>query len=672
MSGVSGLVGAALTGLEASQQALQVTGNNIANVGTAGYSREQAVQTTAMSTLVGGLYLGNGTDIASVTRSYNSYIQSQVWSTTSVASGASTYDSQLQPIVQLLAGSGTGMSTAINQFFSSGIAQVAANPSDAASRQAMLGQADQLAQTVQSTAQQLQQAAQGVNQQLGQSVDMINTLSSQIAQVNNQIAIQSSTGAAPNTLLDQRVQLINQLSGQVGVTVLQQGNAFNVYAGNGQALVVGNQAFQLTLKNNPFDPTQSEVAYSGTGAIISQNLSGGAIGGLLNLRNQVLTPAQDQLGLIADGLASAMNQQQTLGLTPGGTSGSAMFSVGQPLVLANTSNADYAASGSSALSASIVATSGLTGADYRAQWDGAQWTVTNLNTGGVVSSGATSGSISFDGVQLTLPASGSVASGDSFEIQPTRAGALDFKSLLSNPNAIAAAAPYVSSQGQLVSGALVDTNLGNLTLSAGSYSSGSAGIGVVLSGAIASPPSSLQITLTSGAASGSVGFVVTSGAGSVLGSGSVSLGGSGTVIGIAYPGTPAGSNGYWSVDLSGSVAVSGDAFTLQPGGSGNGANAQAMAALQTAKTLAGGTASLQDVYAQLASQVATQGAQSQTALSAATALATQANASQQSASGVNLDQEATNLIQYQQAYQAAAKAIQIGSSLFSSLLQAIG
>ena len=672
MSGISGLVSSALTGLEASQQALQVTGNNIANVSTAGYSREQANQTTAMSTLVGGLYLGNGTAIASVTRNYSAYMQSQVWSTTATASGASTYNSQLQPIVQLLAGTGTGMSTAINQFFASGVAQVAANPSDTASRQAMLGQADQLAQTVQSTAAQLQQVGDGINQQLSQGVELVNNLTRQIAKLNNQIAIQSSTGAAPNTLLDQQSALIEQLAGQIGVTVLQQGNQFNVYAGNGQALVVGNQSFQLTTKANPYDSSQTEVAYAATGQIISQNLSGGAIGGLLNLRNQVLIPAQNQLGLIADGLATAMNQQQSLGLTSTGTSGSAMFGYGQPQVLASSLNSDYGASGTVYPSASVVAASGLTGADYKALWDGSQWTVTNLNTGSVVASGVSSGSVTFDGLSVTFPASGSVAKNDSFEIQPTRTGALDFKALLSNPSSIAAASPYVSSQGQLLSGSLVNTNLGNMTLSAGAYSSGSAGIGVVLSGSIGSPPSTLQVQLTSGGATGSVGFVVTSGAGAVIGSGSVTLGGSGTVIGIAYPGTPAGSNGYWSFDLSGSVAASGDAFTLQPGGAGNGGNAQAMAALQTAKTLSGGTASLQDAYAQLASSVATQGGQAQTALSAATALAAQANTSQQSFSGVNLDQEATNLIQYQQAYQAAAKAIQIGSSLFSTLLQAVG
>ncbi len=672
MSGLSGLVTNAMTGLDAAQQALQVTGNNIANVSTPGYSREQAVQTTAMETPLGGIYLGNGTQIASVTRAYNSYVQAQAWSTGATASGASTYNAQLQPIVQLLAGGGAGMSTAVNQFFASGVAQVAANPSDAASRQAFIGQSQLLAQTVQGTAQQLQQAADGINQQLAQSVTIVNQLTSQIAQVNDQIAIQTTTRAAPNALLDQQTQLITQLASQVGVTVLQQGNQYNVYAGNGQALVVGNQSFQLTTKVDNYNPAQTEVAYAGTGQVISQNLSGGAMGGLLNLRNQVLIPSQNALGQIADGLALTLNQQQARGLTLAGTSGSAMFAYGAPQVFANTSNTDFATVGSAPLSASIVAASGLTGSDYVAQWDGAQWTVTNANTGSVVVSGTTSGSVTFGGVQLNLPASGTVAAGDSFQIQPTRLGALDFKAVLTDPAGIAAASPYVSSQGSLVSGSLLNTNKGDFALSGGSYSSTSGSISTILAGSIGSPPGTLQISLTSGATTGTVGFVVTSGSASVIGSGTVALGTSGSVIGIAYPGSPPGSNGYWTVDLSGSVAASGDAFTLQPGGPGNGGNAQTMAALQTTKTLNGGSASLQDAYAQLASTVATQGSIAQSALGAATALAQQAVSSQQSFAGVNLDQEATNLIQFQQAYQAAAKAVQVGTSLFTSLLQALG
>ncbi|OYV37828.1 MAG: flagellar hook-associated protein FlgK, partial [Thiomonas sp. 20-64-5] len=242
MSGISGLVSNALTGLQAAQSALQVTGNNIANVNTPGYSRETAVQSTLTPSLYGGQYLGNGTQIDGVTRSYSTYLQSQVWSTAATASGASTFNTQLQPVVNLLAGTNAGLSTAINQFFASGVAQVAANPSDMPSRQNLISQAQGLAQTFQSAAQQLQNASTGVNQQIGQSVTRINSLTQQIAQLNVQINALSGTGSTPNSLLDQRDQLITQLSSQVGVSVLpQDGNQVNVFTGNGQILVGGGQ-----------------------------------------------------------------------------------------------------------------------------------------------------------------------------------------------------------------------------------------------------------------------------------------------------------------------------------------------------------------------------------------------------------------------------------------------
>ena len=666
MSGISGLLNNALTGLQAAQSALQVTGNNIANVNTPGYSRETAVQSTLTPSLYGGQYLGNGTQIDAVTRSYNSYLQSQVWSTAATASGANTLNTQIQPIANLIAGTDSGLSTSINQFFASGVAQVAANPADIPSRQSLISQSQSLAQTIQTSAQQLQSAASGVNQQLGQSVTAINSLTQQIAKLNVQINTLSGTGSTPNSLLDQRDQLITQLSGQVGVTVLpQDGNQVNVFTGNGQVLVAGAQSFDLKTTPSAYDPSQLEVAYASNGAVLSQGLQGDTLGGLLQFRSQVLQPAQNALGRIADGLASAMNSQQAQGLDLNGQFGAALFQAGPVQVLASSAN-----TGNAVISGSVVDANALTTADYRLNYDGSNWSVTNLSTGQPVS-GATVGAsgsatvLSFDGVQVNV--SGAQA-GNSFEVQPTRYGALNFQSVLTNPTQIAAASPYVSSAGQMQSGSLVNTNLGNLTLSAGQYSATSGAGALVISGA--SVPTTLQVTLTSGGTSGAVGFQVTqSGSATVLASGSLSLGGSGQVLSIPYANNPPG--GYWNVTLAGSTAVSGDAFTLSPASGGNGGNAQAMAALQTAKTLEGGSTSLEGAYSQLVSQVATQGNQAQSALSAASAVAAQASAAQQSVSGVNLDEEATNLIQYQQAYQAAAKAIQVGNSLFTSLLQAV-
>lgn len=662
MGGISGLVSNSLTGLEAAQQALQVVGNNIANVNTPGYNNEVVQQVQQTSTLLGQLTLGNGTQIQNVVRSYNSYLQGQVWSSTAAASGASTYNTELQSVVNLIAGSGAGLSSAINNFFASGVAQVAANPSDLSSRQSMIDQAQGLAQSFQSAASQLQQASTGVNQQIAQSVSNINSLTAQIAQLNVQIGTYAGSGATPNSLLDQQNQAVTELAGQLGVTVMYQGNQANVYTGNGQILVAGNQSFALQTTNNSYDPTQTEVAYQNNGEVISQSIQGGTLGGLLQFRSQVLQPAQDALGQIADGIAQVMNDQQSKGLNLNGTQGTSMFSTGGPQVLSDATNG-----GNVQLSASLVNASGLSSqTNYLAKYDGSAWTISNLSTGAFVASGS-SLPMSFGGITLTS-GSGAPSAGDSFEIEPTRYAALNLNSLLTSTSSVAAAAPFVSSTGSLVSGSLVNANLGNLVLSTGGYvaTSGSA---AVSGGALGSPPLPITITLTSSGTTGqAVGFTATQNGATVF-SGSVTLGSSGTTLDIPYSNTPPG--GYWEVNLSGSTAASGDSFTLSPGGPGNGNNAQIMATLQTSGSLNGGSTSLQAAYAGLTGQVASQGNLAQSALSAAQAVATQATSAQQSASGVNLDQQATLLMQYQQAYQAAATAIQVGNTLFNSLLQAV-
>ncbi len=669
MSGISGLINNALSGLQVSQVALQTTGNNIANVNTPGYSRQTAVPTTLPPSYIGGQYLGNGAQIQTITRAYDSYLQNQVWSSTAATSASSALNTQLQQISNLIASPQGGLTSQLNQFFS-GVAQVAANPADLPSRQSMISQAQSLAQTFQSLGGQLQTLSDGVNQQIGQSVAGINALTQQIADLNRQINALSGAGNGnPNDLLDQRDQLITQLNAQVGVSVLPQSNGqVNVFTGNGQVLVAGTQAYALKTAPGAYDPSQLEVAYAANGAIISQGLSGGTLGGLLQFRATSLAPAQNALGRIADGMAAEFNLQQSKGIDLNGNFGQPLFQGGPVQVLASQYN-----TGSGTISGSITDVTQLTTADYQLQNNGGTWSVTNLSTGQALSGSAlsvsTSGSVTtlaFDGVQVNVSGA---ASGDSFLVEPTRLGASAFQSVLSDPRGIAAAAPYASSAGVLQSnGSIVNTNLGNLTLSAGAWSAASGGATLVSGVAVNTP---LQITLTSGGSSGqTVGFQITApGSATVLASGTVTLGSSGTTLAIPYANNPPG--GYWEATLSGSLAASGDAYALTAAGPGNNANGQAMSALQTGKFLGNGTASFQDSYAQLVGQVATAANQSQTSLAANQAVAQQASAAQQSVSGVNLDQEAANLVQYQQAYQAAAKAISVGASLFQSLLQAL-
>lgn len=671
MSGISGIVNTALTGLQAAQDALQITGNNIANVNTPGYSQENVVQSNAIPTFIGGQYYGNGTQIASVQRSYSRFLQGQVWTATASASGQATLSSSLQQVLGVL--SSGSVSTQVSQFFS-GVAQVAASPSDLPARQSMLSNAQNLSATFQSLGQQLAGIGTGINQQIGQSVTQINSLTQQIAQINGQIASTQGNGnSVPNDLLDQRDQLVTQLNSQVGVQMLKQSNGqTNIYLSNGQVLVAGTQAFALQTQPSAYNQQTSDVAYASNGADITNNITGGTLGGLLQFRSQSLNPAENGLGQLADGIAGALNAQQSQGLNLNGTSGTAIFSTGGVQIFGNQANVG---SGSIAISGRITNAGALTASDYMlTNTGGGNWTLTDRGSGQVVSttSGTISGGVTtlnFGSSGFSVSVSGAV-SGNSFLVEPTRLGASGMQTILTNPSGIAAASPYVSSTGAMTSGGLVNTNLGNMTLSAGGYvASGSSG-GVMVSG-LSSFPTALQVTITNGGSGGAtVGYQISSGSGGtgILASGTAVLGSSGSTIDIAYPSPP---GGYWQVNLSGSLAASGDAFTLSPGGAGSNGNAQAMTALATSHVMANNTTTFNGSAAQLITQVASQAGQAQNSAQAQATVLQQAQASQQSVSGVNLDQEAANLILYQQAYQAAAKAISVGNTLFTSLIQAL-
>ncbi|MEY2341118.1 flagellar hook-associated protein FlgK [Acidithiobacillus sp. IBUN Pt1247-S3] len=672
MSGVSGLINNSLTGLQVAQQALQVTGNNIANVNTPGYSQENIIQSTTTPSFLGGQFYGNGTQITDVQRVYSSFLQGQVWSASAGSSGASTLSQGLQQILGVL--SSGSVSTQVQQFFS-GVAQVAANPSDTPSRQSLLGDAQTLSSTFQSLGQQLNNIGQGINQQMQQSVSSINQLSSQIAGLNQQIANSAGLGnGTPNDLLDQRDQLLTQLNAQVGVQVVRQNSTqINVFLSNGQALVAGSTAFSLKTQASPYNQQNLDVAYVGAqgSADITKNLTGGILGGLLQLRNQSLQPAENGLGLLADGIAAQINGQQAQGLNLQGTSGSAIFQTGGVQIFANSGNSSSGAT----IQGTITNIGNLTGSDYiLTKGASGSWQLDNASTGALVattsgstSSGVTTLNFASKGFQLQV-SGGSVAEGDRFLVEPTRLGATGMQTIMTDPSQIAAASLYVGSPGTITSGGLVNNNLGTMTLSAGQFVSGSSAGAVQVSG-VGYPLPNLQLQFASGASSGSASFTISNNNGSTLASGSVALGSSGTAIDIAYPNDPPG--GYYQMVLSGTLVGKGDSFTLSPGGAGSNGNAQAMAALATQGIFSSGTANANQQAAQLLSQVTTQANQAQNNAQAQASVLSQAQSAQQSYSGVNLDQEAANLILYQQAYQAAAKAISVGNTLFQSLIQAL-
>jgi flagellar hook-associated protein 1 len=618
--------------LNAAQVGLSTTGHNIANAATPGYSRQVVIQGAAIPQNMGYGFVGQGTEIADVKRIYSAFLGTQVLSAQTAKSQLDTYSAQIKQIDNLLADPSAGLSPALQDFFK-GIQDLAANPSAAASRQAALSSAEALASRFQGLEGRLDELRQGVNEQITTSVGIINNYTQQIAQLNDTIEkAQSSTdGKVANDLLDQRDQLVADLSKEIKITVVPQDGKYSIFMGNGQPLVVGVQTFSLQAAVSLTDPSRTEVAYNANGKTVligETSLQGGKLGGLLEFRNKTLDVAQNSLGRVAIGIATTFNAQHRLGQDLNGQMGGDFFATATVTPIASSDN-----KGNAVLAASISNVSALTTSDYRVQVVAAgSYQVTRLSDGVVTAFSSFPQTI--DGFDLSL-ASGASVAGDEFLVRPTADGAAGFKVAIADIAKIAAAAPIAT--------AALTTNTGSGKISAGSVN--------------APPPPNpnlqqpVTITFTSATTF------------------NVSGTGTGNPTGVTYSGGGNISYNGWTFQISG-APLAGDTFTIGPNtnGVGDSRNALLLGALQNSNTLANGTTSYQGAYAQLVSLVGNKAHEIEVTASAADKLLTQAVQAQQAESGVNLDEEATNLLRYQQAYQAAGKVMQIASQMFDTLL----
>jgi flagellar hook-associated protein 1 FlgK len=638
--------------LSAAQVGLSTTGHNIANASTPGYSRQVIVQSAAQSQNFGYGYVGQGTEISAVTRVYNEILAKQVVSSQSVSAGINAYSTQLNSIDNMLSDAAAGINPAMNDFFGS-VQDLSANPSDIPTRQSMLSNAQSLVNRFQSASSRLNEVRDGINTQLTSTVGLVNTYAKQIASLNDVIdkAI-SATGNPPNDLMDQRDQLVLELSKQIKTTVVPQNQgSYNIFVGNGLPLVVGADTYALTTASNPTDPSRLEVAYQSmtkTTILGVDSLPGGTIGGLLQFRAESLDAVQNQLGQIAAVLAETFNTQHAQGLDLNGKPGGALFTIPVPVVSSNSDN-----TGNAVVNSQIVDARSLTSSDYRLQFDGSNYKITRLSDKTVQS--FTSLPQTLDGLSFSQ-ASGTMNAGDDFVIRPTQNAATGIKLAITDASKLAVGGPALSS-------ATYITNTGTATISsptaASSYSS-SPMVGALgltynsgIPGTLTLAPSSQPVTVTSGGTSTTfpAGAAVTYTSGATI-----------TVGGLSFA-------------ISGSP-TNGDQFTITPNitnGSGDNRNGLLLAGLQGQSTVqstgSNSKISYSSAFSQLVNNVGNKTRELKVTGAAEAKVLEQATAAVQSESGVNLDEEATNLLRYQQAYQAAGKMMQIASQLFDVLLQ---
>jgi len=617
--------------LMAFQRALSTVGNNIANVNTPGYSRQRVDLANRPGQYYGFGFIGSGVQVTNVERIVDNILTGRSLQSAGELGRLTQLSTLASSVATTFSDSATNIAQPMSNFFD-GAQAVASDPTSAAARNQLLGNAKDLVNRFNALQSQLNQMDNEADQRLTQGVTDVNNLTGQIAKLNEEIARQTggSNGAQPNDLLDQRDQLISTLAGKIGVTTIKQDDgSLNIFTTSGQSLVIGNQANKLTTVADPYQPTRHSLALSANGGAIAipDGSVGGELGGVLNFRHDVIDPASAQLGQLAAGLASKINTQQHSGVDLNGNIGADFFTMPTPQVYNRTSN-----TGTATLSASISNISQLGTSDFTMKFDGTSWSATDSKTGAnVPMSGAGTSASPFvvNGVSLTV--GGAAASGDSFLVRPTEQAAAQIGVAITDPNKIAAASP--------VRGTAASGNTGNATFS--NFS--------VTDSTNPNLQSAVSIQFTS--------------------ANTYSINGSGSFPYTA--GQTISVNG-WQTTLNGTPAT-GDTFTVGATGpaSSDNSNMRAFAADGDVSFMNNGNTSLTQGVSQLTSSIGSIASQAQYASDAQTAINSQLTDQRNSVSGVNLDEEAADMVRYQQAYQAAAQIIQVANQTFQSILAAV-
>ncbi len=635
------------TAMFASYAALQTASNNIANANTTGYSRQSVALADAPSQYTGGGFVGSGVDVTNITRSYDKYLTLQQLSTASTSSAdAARLDklTQLETVFPIgKAGIGNSAGELLNAFV-----DVSNNPSDSSARQVVISQAQELAARFNAAGDQLTSLQIGTAQDLTAGVASVNSNARQVAALNQQISGLQGTGQSPNQLLDQRDELVKQISQLIHVTTVEADDgSVGLFVGGGQTLVLGANASVMKAVPDVYDPGHLQLAMveGATSRLIPpQSLSGGSLAGLLRFQNQDLVAANNLLGQMATAIGGAINAQQALGLDLGqpARAGSDLFSVAAPRVLPASSN-----TGTAAVSVTIDAASQLQASEYALSFDGSDYALTRLSdhttaAGSPYSPAQLAAGVQVDGFTMQL-SGGTANASDRFLLQPVIGGSQGIRSVLTDPNGIAAAAPFSGSTG--------GTNTGTASIRS-------------LDAASPSYDPTLSTTITFGTADpaspGTRDYSYLTSDGS-------------TGAGTWRPSQPIVLNG-WQLQLDGAPR-SGDTVQVAPTVSvaSNNGNALAFSKLGDAATVGVSPTSpgytITDAYASALADVGVRVQGGKTAAGISSAAATVASSAKTNSAGVNLDEEAAKLIQYQQSYQAAAKILQIAQTIFTSMLQ---
>lgn len=636
------LVGLGTAALYAANAQLLTTSNNIANAGTPGYSRQSVELATAGSAYSSAGYFGRGVDVSTVTRASNLFLTQQAVATSSAAAADGVRRDMLSQLEQVFGAGEAGLGHAATQIFNA-FADVAANPSDLAARQAVLGRLEDFASLARSSSDQIEALQANVVHDVQGGLSEVNTLAGQLAKLNLAVAAATNRGHTPNELMDQRDELVRRIGAQINVhTVAGPDNTVAVYVGSGQTLVLGGASFKLVPRSDEHDASRIAVGISIGGQVTqlpTDAVGEGQIAGLLRFQEGDLAEARTRLGQLAAGLGLALNAQQALGLDLAGQAGTPLFKLSPPQALPAEGNARDGNGGFIAsVTLAVADPSALQASEYRLEPDGAnpgQYLLTRLADGKQFPPLGDGDTV--DGFTITIGAN-PPQPGESFLLKPVSDAAAGISVVLRNPRGLAAANP--------MTGVVHPANTGTAAIAALS---------------VQSPPADPL----NGYQPMTLRFIDDAGRYELVDANDTVLQADTFRAGqpIAYDGLV--------LALSG-VPRQGDRIALSPTSHPAASNGNALRFDDLANRGLVGGVSLADAHANLLADLGVR-VQGATAAADNTAtVAARARAELQSEVGVNLDEEAARLIQFQQNYQAAAKMLQTAQTLFESLLASVG
>lgn len=624
---MSSVLSTGTSALLAFQRALATVSHNVANIKTDGYSRQKVDFATRNPTDVGYGDVGNGTRITDIRRVADQLAISRLLDSSGELARLKQLSSMSDRVDSLFSDTATNVAGVWSNFFDS-VSGLSSNASGTADRRNMLDNASTLVTRFKQLTNNLDKLNGEVNNGLISGANEINRLAAEIAQVNS--AIGSNAAAAAPDLLDRRDQLVSQLVGYTGGTaVLQDGGIMNVYSAGGHALVVGSTASQITTVPDPYQPERLQLAIKTHGMTVNlgnQSL-GGQIGGLLEFRDSVLTPAQAELGRIAVGMALSFNEAHREGMDLYGDMGTDFFTLTPPSITGHNGN-----TGGATLTASYGDTTALDGQNLMLRFDGTDWQATRTDTGASVpmtGSGTAADPFVVNGIKFEV--AGTPNANDRFLLQPTATATNGLSVAITDPSRIAAANPVQAGAGL--------TNIGTGVL-------GKLDVLDASNPALLNPASIEFIDADHYSIDGGPPIPYT-------------------------PGQTISANG-WSIVLDGKPAA-GDTFNIgktAPGSSDNG-NASRLAGVEDAKAFNGGTITLNGALGGLTTQIGSAARAADYSLQAQQVINQNAQSSRDSISGVNLDEEAADMLRLQQAYQAASQLISTADTMFQTILSAV-